>query len=652
METVTKLRKLRDIRPNLQKGLIFHAPLDENSVQLGPELIVNGRFDGNANGWTLYDGWTYGDHKINVDSSAYNRMVNSGSVVVGRTYKCTFTISNYVSGDVGWQLGASAAGTQNSNGTFSAYIVAVSAQIDVVSFPSFVGSIDNVSVKEVKAGVIDRVSGAIGTPTDVYNVPSEGDITPYMSYDGVNDYTALPTLPAFGTGDFTVVAKVKPNSFLNNMVVVSGQDNSFSLYVRSDGKLECNKVSVGSVSSPSSALITVNTEAIVSYIRVGTVGTYYINGVASGTCTDNFDYTVPNSFVGIYVGGSYPFNGSISLCRIFNYALTSDDIAYYSKPENPIKWIDRGATGVNLVANGGFDGNANGWNLGSGWTYGSNNISGDISSTANINQNIGMVAGRYYRLIFTTSQNEYGLIPLFGGQTSVGNGTQVFASGTYTQNHISDGASIYLRAESGYIGSIDNVSVTQLGCLLDLNAEGMGTDWVDKTNSLTATNSGAVMVTPPSSNLGAMAFNGSSSNVLFSGNLNLVTDQTISVWVYARTQSISDIGFVFFFGETYLRYNSTNAMYFTRGLDPAITTSAVLTLNRWHHIVITSKGSLTTIYIDGVRDGSTNIGSPITASANSIGTYLGSYCWDGMIKNMQIWKRVLSSEEIKLLNEA
>lgn len=70
-----------------------------------------------------------------------------------------------------------------------------------------------------------------------------------------------------------------------------------------------------------------------------------------------------------------------------------------------------------LVTNGGFTGNANGWTLGAAWRYGTNNIEKYQAGTTTLSQAITTVASNYYWLQFniaTVSGSET-FVPIVGG---------------------------------------------------------------------------------------------------------------------------------------------------------------------------------------------------------------------------------------------
>ena len=120
---------------------------------LGSEQIVNGTFNDGSN-WTTLGGWSIGGGSANCNGGSI--MYTNGGIEVSKTYKVTYTIINYVSGNVRSIFNGSTTDgngtTRNANGTFTELVQSTDNASGTFSFGavagSFVGSIDNVSVKE------------------------------------------------------------------------------------------------------------------------------------------------------------------------------------------------------------------------------------------------------------------------------------------------------------------------------------------------------------------------------------------------------------------------------------------------------------------------------------------------------------------------
>ena len=119
---------------------------------LGSELVTNGDFATDSD-WSVPNGADISNGLLNFDGSqsgAVNVNQSIPSVDLTKTYKVTFTISNYVSGLVKVKMSNNAQGdNRNSNGTYTEYLSGmVNNALSISGNLNFQGSIDNVSVKE------------------------------------------------------------------------------------------------------------------------------------------------------------------------------------------------------------------------------------------------------------------------------------------------------------------------------------------------------------------------------------------------------------------------------------------------------------------------------------------------------------------------
>ena len=122
--------------------------------QEGAEQVTNGDFATDSD-WINSDinGFSISGGKLNLSNVAYAKITPQFNVTtVGKTYKVTFEISDYVKGSVRIFLGGAATPTQSSNGVFTSYVT-VSANttigIQTLAGDGSTLSIDNVSIKEV-----------------------------------------------------------------------------------------------------------------------------------------------------------------------------------------------------------------------------------------------------------------------------------------------------------------------------------------------------------------------------------------------------------------------------------------------------------------------------------------------------------------------
>ena len=127
---------------------------------LGNELITNGSFDTDTN-WVKGTGWAISGGKASNDGSqsSTSEIYQTGVVVIGKTYKLVYDIVDYTSGTVRIRCGNTFDVTNNAIGTYTAFLTATSnGGVGIQASADFIGSIDNVSVKEVADFDFDRNS--------------------------------------------------------------------------------------------------------------------------------------------------------------------------------------------------------------------------------------------------------------------------------------------------------------------------------------------------------------------------------------------------------------------------------------------------------------------------------------------------------------
>ena len=142
------------------QGLIENVQtLSGNLVQngdfseIGSELVANGGFDTDS-GWTKGTGWSISGGKAICDGTIGFIFQSLVGTTTNEAFKITYTISNYISGSVAVGFGSGLnqpLGTQrNADGTYTEYLTKSSTSTSFgFKSASFIGSIDNVSVKEV-----------------------------------------------------------------------------------------------------------------------------------------------------------------------------------------------------------------------------------------------------------------------------------------------------------------------------------------------------------------------------------------------------------------------------------------------------------------------------------------------------------------------
>ena len=130
------------------------------------ELVVNGDFATDSD-WFKTTGWSISNGQAIANTGAYNTLQQVFPIVLGKTYEVKFDVTSITSGSVSMTLGADSGLQRNQIGSYTEIIeynnfFASSGPRSGAG--GFVGSIDNVSVKEIQTDVprIDFTNDATG----------------------------------------------------------------------------------------------------------------------------------------------------------------------------------------------------------------------------------------------------------------------------------------------------------------------------------------------------------------------------------------------------------------------------------------------------------------------------------------------------------
>jgi hypothetical protein len=525
---------------------------------------------------------------------------------------------------------------------------------------------------------VDEISKIAGQSTATYPVlDRRGNGRRYWDFDGVNDYIeADANCLNTKTNNYSIIVRFKPKSYTNAVYLIDGRDaanDGIRVYISTATTLTVDHNGILTIGSYDFTLNTQYTIAVVATYNSTTK--IYINGTevtyTAQPTINTAVSTTTTAKLGANVIASVFSNMTESMCRIFNYALTPTQITNYSKPEYPIEWVDRGATGVNLMTNtitnhatfgyDTFDGaSATGFHSANSATKDAFAICvvGTIYITKSyrFTATYTTVAGNTNRLWIGRSLSAP--VSGFTYQDCAGNGSKNY---TFTVGETL--ATCYFNTNSIGTGAIDqtvsNLSLTQLGCILDLNAEGLarysdGTYnvgyWTDKTNQLTATVSGAVCVIPPESNLGSTWFNGTTGHIDIAGMNGLMGALTLAV----RIRPVALGGCILTNTKVKLYVNASGYLTFSRDGSTYINSGAAsIAINNTYNVLITSTTTgVTNFYINGVLSGTANqaAGTPASGTTWIIGSD-GTNFFTGTVKKLSINGELLDTDRIKLINE-
>ena len=121
-----------------------------NFSQEGSELVTNGDFTTDSD-WNKNSNWSISGNTANCDGTS-NGDINQGTTLAtaGKSYRITFDIVSISQGEFFFKFGGVNGTFRNSIGTYTETIQAINSnRISLDSLNNAIGSIDNVSVKEV-----------------------------------------------------------------------------------------------------------------------------------------------------------------------------------------------------------------------------------------------------------------------------------------------------------------------------------------------------------------------------------------------------------------------------------------------------------------------------------------------------------------------
>ena len=413
---------------------IFRIKYGANLVQngnfdeLGSELVVNGDFATDSN-WTKGTGWSIANGVASCDgtqSSSSDLKTTSGFSIQNNAVKVTFDLIRTAG-----TLDATLEGTGqldltnlNSSGTYTFIATSsdATARLILRADANFIGSIDNVSVKQVD-------------PNDRFTLG-----TGWSYGDGVAVHTGSQSLLQ-QNGIFTIGKTYKISFILSNA------DSS-------------NYVRLLTSHYPNGGNFTTN--GFTSIITTANITQLYIYGVGDVTLdnvmVEEQKYVATNLKLKSTLFN--PFTGST--LNLKNYYRFGDGIL--DKFPLICDMVEP-SLGSDLVVNGNFATDSD-WDKSSNWTIANNLATSDGSQTGNVslfqlNSVNNFVTGKIYKVEFTISNYEAGVInPHIRGQAS-GN---VSGNGLKTAYIIAGSSShgINLYAGSTFAGSISNVTAKEV----------------------------------------------------------------------------------------------------------------------------------------------------------------------------------------------
>jgi len=276
-----------------------------------------------------------------------------------------------------------------------------------------------------------RYTGTYGTNGFYLPFTLNTDSTYSGSFNGSSQYLVSPSNAAFafGTGDFTAEAWIKPTALANFYTIfgtrtTTNSSTAFTLTMDASGTVG---VYTSGFSPITGATITAGVWSHVALTRSGTTARIFINGILSASATLSNNFTDQVFTIGAPVGGgSQLFNGQISNVRLVKG--TAVYTANFVPPTSALTAIS-GTSLLTLQSSTVIDNSTNAFSLTNNGTvvtatatpFGNPNIGADASGNANnwlpvnINATASVTAPNTYDVMVDTPTN-YGVDTGAGGE--------------------------------------------------------------------------------------------------------------------------------------------------------------------------------------------------------------------------------------------
>ena len=496
----------------LSSNLVQNGDFSEEGVQEvsngsfsqeGVQLITNGDFSSDT-AWVKGTGTTISGGSAN--------FVNAGGVSLYQSIgtqsgfvKITFNVTDYTSGTLNVYSGGNQSVntinvSANALGTYTAYVDRNGGNVNIIfgSIDNFIGSIDNVSVREVgqdwtftsgatltdigakithapTAGSIaqlsvltigkqykltyeitESISGGLKFNSAVNSamVTTVGVHTKYFEADG--------TTAVFGRTDASnndvTITNISVKEVGQNWTLVSANASI------GENKLIANSVVTENIATQS-GVVPISKPIILKFDLILNSGGFRVLAGSGGTATN---ITTSGTYTLYETSGT---GGTLTLQSRFggfDGSITNISVIEISTDTNLPRINYEGfsyqdALGSELVTNGDFATNSD-WSMQASWSIANGKASYNGASNGHyIKQNASLTIGSQYIAKFDILDNSGNFrISVDGGTASYNNYTT--GNGTYSFTFVASSSEFFIRASMGFSSdtfSIDNVSVKE-----------------------------------------------------------------------------------------------------------------------------------------------------------------------------------------------
>ena len=479
--------------------------------QEGAEEVTNGDF-ANDTDWSKGSGWSIADGKASCDGNQTSQTtlqsVYNLALGIGNLFKITFDISNYSSGQINVITLVGTGGPEitniNANGSYTAYSFGASTsdgKIQIIANSDFIGSIDNVSVKEVgqdwdfvgEAELTEQGARILSTSggQSYINQDALTNTKSYkLSYE-ITDNTqgSLKLINVNGVSDYPITSSVGTHTEYftanNNTLFIYRNSGATDVTITNISVKEVgqnwnlgtgwsigedkaiNDGNGGGIFPTPNSLTSgaiVKFQVTISdrtngYIRIQNPSStiYYVNNInTNGTFEYSFTTIDANGWRIEAVGG---FNGSITNISVIEI---TDDTNLPRINYEGFSYQD--SLGSELVTNGDFATDSD-WVKQNGWSIsGGNAIAVNVPNTQRLQSNGGAsVIGKTYKYSFEASNiSGFYTVYIYGVVVLGSINTEGLVEGTFVAT--STNAAFYISGATVNglaTGKFDNVSVKE-----------------------------------------------------------------------------------------------------------------------------------------------------------------------------------------------
>lgn len=462
--------------------------------QYGPELVVNGGFDSDS-WWNKLLNTTIADGVCHIINNPANGGVGKTNLLtVGKTYKITVTILNYISGQLFFFDDVGIANNfPRSNGVYEKIVIAAGVNFSLKTSAASTNNldIDNVSVREVLTNDLTQTT-ALNQPPLQSIAPTE---RPYLiNPNGGVNYMTHPTI-SFGAGDaWTVECVMNWHGDLNiNTSIFGDVDNfRFGSRISNTNNFILYKSDGGNQGVYNTSKI-IAKNSIIHLIYNNSNISIYVNGLLVDSLEDSFSAIISGINRGWFDGTN---SSKLYHYTIFSKALSPSEVASRSAllrnmfpeietvPIGTQQWAIRNyesvctpqgnlmhemqaASNVEKITNAAdrdFSSDTGFWTKQTGWTISDGVLNANATAYTDTRTNTQIhTINKWYKITLTVTRVS-GEVRVSMGGTSYPN---ISASGTYTFYLYPTSTAILAFIAYGgggaFIGSIDNVSVQEVG---------------------------------------------------------------------------------------------------------------------------------------------------------------------------------------------